>query len=105
MARTKPMMAVPMNGAEQLDYECIPCLEDEGLWDFAAKVRCGERVWLWQVNVAFAEAGEKYGFYSPLHSPFPGTLRPVRDSLGIESLNSMMSEWCPPNTGRDYEEV
>lgn len=101
----KMMMEQPVTVPAPLEVDCIPCLENMGLWLFAARLRAGERVWQYEVDAALAEAGHSHEAYPHGHSPFPGAIGPIRDSVGVDSLNSMMSEGCPPNTGRRYEEV
>jgi hypothetical protein len=104
MARKKPMMMespidMPM---EPMKADCIPCLEDAGLWYFAQKVRNGDMVYEYEVKHAIDAhgRGEHYD-----HGNHPGVVGPIRNSAQTNSLAAMMSEGCPPNTGRDYEEV
>lgn len=101
----KNMMAVPSYPpapVEPLKADCVPCLEDAGLWYFAEKVRIGEPVYEYDVSYALdaherAEGGER--------NNQAGVVGPIRNSAGTNSVAAMMSEGCPPNTGRTYNEV
>lgn len=90
-------MAVPeMPGP--LDAECVPCLENNGMWYFAAQVRMGERVEVYEVEQAYNPH-----HYGPQNNST--VLPPIRNAAGTNSVYAMMSEGCPPNTGRFYEKV
>lgn len=106
MARNRmmPVPAYPMEPMEPMKADCIPCLEDAGLWYFASKVRAGMPVYEYEVGdaIEMAEHGDPYNKYSVCN---PGVIGPIRNSVGTDSVAAMVSEGCPPNTGRDYEEV
>lgn len=102
MARGKvsPLFDVPMM---PMSVECVECLEDNGLWYYAQRVRHGEPVYEYEVRAAI-EGG--------LQMNRPGTgpvgqlvLPPIVNSAHTNSLAAMMSEGYPPNTGRHYEDV
>lgn len=102
MARvTKVAAPMPVMAEQPLEVDCIPCLEDMGLWKFAQKIRAGEHVYQYDIDMAMQEGYHGY----PENQVWPGAIGPIRDSMGVTSLGSMMSEGCPPNTGRHYEEV
>lgn len=95
----KMMLAVPMNPVEPLKADCVPCLEDAGLWYFAQKVRMGHDVYDYEVR----EALEPRHYGGPENNQ--AVLPPIRNAAGTNSVAAMMSEGCPPNTGRTYDEV
>lgn len=103
MARNRAMpMEVP-EAMEPLHATCVECLEDNGLWYYAQKVRMGGEVYEYEVKNA-VEQGLQMN-RPPSH--YKGSvgqlvLDPVSNSVGTNSLGAMMSEGCPPNTGRHY---
>lgn len=104
MARRKMMMptVAPAYPEEPLKADCVPCLEDAGLWYFAEKVRGGEPVYEYDVKYALDEHERNEPYETGNH---PGVIGPIRNSAGTNSVAAMMSEGCPPNTGRVYDEV
>jgi hypothetical protein len=92
---------------EPLKADCIECLEDQGMWYFAQKVRMGGTVYEYEVRdvmergLAMNRPPESYG------SKAVGqlVLDPIVNSAGTNSLGAMMSEGYPPNTGRHYEKA
>lgn len=81
-----------------LDAECIPCLENNGMWYFAEKVRAGDVVSTYEVEEALENQS-----YGPQNNQT--VLPPIRNTAGTNSVYAMMSEGCPPNTGRHYYKV
>ena len=105
MARRRNMpVATAFVPAAPMRADCIPCLEDAGLWYFAERVRGGAEVYEYEVKDVLdqAERDQRLGYSEPV---YPGVIGPIRNSVGTNSVAAMMSEGCPPNTGRDYEEV
>lgn len=84
-----------------LDQACVPCLEDQGLWYLAQQVRMGKTVYEYEVE----ETMEHVSAHERAEHPTMQAVPPIRSSSGTNSLGSMMSEGCPPNTGRRYDEV
>lgn len=102
MARRKMMMPAYPAPMEPMKAACVPCLEDSGLWYFAERVRSGEEVYEYEVKHAL-DAHERNEPYET--GNHPGVIGPIRNSAGTNSVAAMMSEGCPPNTGRVYDEV
>lgn len=94
-SRTMPPDLMPM---EPMKADCVPCLEDVGLWYFAQKVRMGENVYEYDVEEALEPS-----HYGPQNNQT--VLPPIRNAAGTNSVAAMISEGCPPNTGRHYEKV
>lgn len=99
MAHPAPMMADPMY--QPLTEACIPCLEDDGLWYTAQRVRLGETVYPYEIEEALEHSDKHYQGKHPTMQAVP----PIRNSAGTNSVAAMMSEGCPPNTGRRYDKV
>lgn len=95
----KPMMAVPFN-MEPEPRKTPAQLEREGMWHDAQMERLHRRG---DHDAEYFMPYEKHdsnvGF---AYSGFPGVKAPVRDSMGIRSINSMMSEGYSLNTGNVY---
>lgn len=104
MARRPMALAAPMMPMEPLKADCIDCLEDAGLWYYAQKVRMGGTVYEYEVKHAIEEGLQmnrpcEYGGHGNVGQL---VLDPIRNNAGTNSLGAMMSEGCPPNTGRHY---
>jgi len=83
----------------KLDAECIPCLENNGMWYFAQHVRVGDHVSTYDVEMALRP--DEYQRFRNNQT----VLQPIRNAAGTNSVQAMISEGCPPNTGRHYEKV
>lgn len=104
MARYPKALPAPMFPEQPLKAECAECLEDQGLWYYAQKVRMGAEVYEYEVKAAVDQGlqmNRPPGHYGG-RSVGQLVLDPVSNSVGTNSLGAMMSEGCPPNTGRHY---
>lgn len=101
MARKPYANPVPMTMPEEYRVPSVAELENRGLWYTAQKVRNGEEVYPYEYMEAEEHASAHYRGKHPTMQAVP----PIRSSSGTNSVASMMSEGCPPNTGRRYKEV